>query len=616
MDGKRIKHFYRVINGATPKSGEASYWDGNIVWITPADYSTSDMYITQSRRMITEEGLASCGTTLVPRGSIIVSNRAPIGLISIAGVELCTSQGCKCLVPYKDIEEKYVYYYLSTQEIELNLLGRGTTFLELSSSDLSNFPLNAPPIEYQNAIVTYLDNKITQIDHLITDKEKLITLLKEERQAIISEAVTKGLDPFTPMKDSGIKWLGEIPAHWECKKIKYIFEIVKRLHFQEDRNVLSITQQGICIKNIDSNKGQLAQSYVGYQLVNINDFAMNSMDLLTGFVDCSPYEGVTSPDYRVFRFYPEKEQCHDYYKYLFQMCYTSKIFYGFGQGVSNFGRWRLQTDVFKNFFVPVPPPNEQVAISQYILAKTTEIDGVIEQSYNQISLLKEYRQSVISEAVTGKYVVSTMNISQEDKPVKQANLHFKRRVLAAKILDELCEEPTLGHVKLEKLLFLSEYCAQLDLHTQYDRHAAGPYNPKVLRSIDSQLKKAKWFDYRPSTDTSNKYTRMPDYLNYADYYKKYFDAGQRSAIDNLIRLFRSSKTIQCEIVATLYGAWNDFLLERITPSDSQIIDEVLSNWHEKKERISRERWQRALNWMKDNVIIPVGYGESTKGGAS
>jgi type I restriction enzyme S subunit len=169
------------------------------------------------------------------------------------------------------------------------------------------------------------------------------------------EAVTKGLDKSAPMKDSGVDWIGEVPAHWEVTKTKWMFEIVKRLYDKEDRDVLSITQRGLKVKDIESNDGQLAESYIGYQIVNVNDFAMNSMDLLTGWVDCSPYEGVTSPDYRVFRFLPSKPQCHNYYKYLFQMCYKNRIFYRLGQGVSNFGRWRLQADQFLNIRLPQPP---------------------------------------------------------------------------------------------------------------------------------------------------------------------------------------------------------------------------------------------------------------------
>lgn len=128
---------------------------------------------------------------------------------------------------------------------------------------------------------------------------------------------------------------------------------------------------------------------------------MNSMDLLTGFVDCSPFIGVTSPDYRVFT-QNNPDECHQYFLYYFQKCYFEKIFYGHGQGVSKFGRWRLQTDVFKEFPVMIPPVEEQFEIARTVSSKINDIDEVIQRNIELIDKLKEYRQSLIFEAVTGK----------------------------------------------------------------------------------------------------------------------------------------------------------------------------------------------------------------------
>ena len=299
---------------------------------------------------------------------------------------------------------EFVYYYTQSSEynewIKVNTIQ--STIQNVSADKYGNLHIPIHSLTQQQSIIFYLDRKTAQIDTIIADKEKLIELLTEKRQSFINEAVTKGLDHTVHMKDSGVEWIRQIPAHWEVKRIKFVFEIVKRLYYQEDRDVLSITQKGIKIRDTESNDGQLAQSYAGYQLVHINDFAMNSMDLLTGFVDCSLYEGVTSPDYRVFRFISGNEQSYSYYKHLFQMLYINKIFYGFGQGVSTLGRWRLQAETFKNFWIPVPPLVEQKQIAEYVIEQSGKIDAMIDITQKQISLLKEYRQSVISEAVTGK----------------------------------------------------------------------------------------------------------------------------------------------------------------------------------------------------------------------
>jgi type I restriction enzyme S subunit len=260
-------------------------------------------------------------------------------------------------------------------------------------------------IQEQIAIASYLDFRIAEIDDLLSNLQSQAEMIDTYKRELIANAITHGLDRPASFKDSGVDWIGEVPQHWEVTKTKWMFEIVKRLYAKEDRDILSITQRGIKVKDIESNDGQLAESYIGYQVVNVNDFAMNSMDLLTGWVDCSPFEGVTSPDYRVFRFLPSKPQCHSYYKYLFQMCYKSRIFYRLGQGVSNLGRWRLQADQFLNMKLPQPPVDEQEQIAAYLDNKTAQVDGLIADINEQIAKLKQYRQIVIHDAVTGKIKV-------------------------------------------------------------------------------------------------------------------------------------------------------------------------------------------------------------------
>jgi type I restriction enzyme S subunit len=130
------------------------------------------------------------------------------------------------------------------------------------------------------------------------------------------------------------------------------------------------------------------------------------MDLLTGFIDISPYKGVTSPDYRVFS---KTDDCSNsrYYLFLFQFGYTNKVFYGFGQGSSMFGRWRLPSLEFNNFRLPYPSLEEQNQIVSHLELRSKEIDDLVQLEQKKIDLLKEYRQSLISEVVTGKIKVTT-----------------------------------------------------------------------------------------------------------------------------------------------------------------------------------------------------------------
>jgi len=217
-------------------------------------------------------------------------------------------------------------------------------------------------------------------------------------------------------------------------------------------------------------------------------------------------------------------------------------------------------------------------------------------------------QVTVTKSETAKTSSAAMASDAEEK----RRTVFKRLVLSAYILDNICDEPTAGRVKFEKLLYLSEHCAKIPLHSEFRRAAAGPYDSAALYSIENQLKKNKWFKRQKSKSDSCTYTRLENSSGYAPYLDTNFDNEQKSMIDKLLCLFKTERTITCEIVATLYGAWNDFLLEGASPTDNQIVDEVMTNWHESKERIELDRWFKALKWMRRNDIVPTGYGVSTK----
>lgn len=234
-----IKRRYKVIGGSTPKSDDPAFWDGEILWVTPADLSRLQGFgITSSLRKITMEGLRSCGTELVPSGTVVLSTRAPIGSLGIAAAELCTNQGCKSLIPQNGENSRFLAFLLSVATDELNIRGRGTTFLELSANELGAFKVALPSPVEQNVIVTFLDRETAKLDTLIAKQEKLIELLQEKRQALISHAMTKGLNPDVPMKNSGVEWLGEVPKHWEILSISSISTKITNGYVGPTRDIL------------------------------------------------------------------------------------------------------------------------------------------------------------------------------------------------------------------------------------------------------------------------------------------------------------------------------------------------------------------------------------------
>ncbi|RJG18794.1 restriction endonuclease subunit S [Alcanivorax profundi] len=300
--------------------------------------------------------------------------------------------------------QKYIYYLTKTDlfmNLGESLMTGSAGQKRVQTEFVANFRFAFPVLAVQDGIVRFLDKKTTQIDEAIAIKEQQIALLKERKQIIIQKAVTQGLDPTVPMKDSGVDWIGEIPAHWEVKRLKYVTKIVKRIAGYEGPDVLSITQKGIKIKDIDSGEGQLAMDYSKYQVVEVGDFAMNHMDLLTGYVDISKYNGVVSPDYRVFiRTYDGLDD--EFLLAIFQLGYQQKIFYRYGQGVSLLGRWRFPAENFNNFFVPIPPKEEQKLIFRRVKEEWDKVDKGIALLLSQIGKLKEYKTTLINSAVTGK----------------------------------------------------------------------------------------------------------------------------------------------------------------------------------------------------------------------
>lgn len=316
---------------------------------------------------------------IVHNGDTIISTvrtyLKAIAYINDSLADKIVSTGFSVVTPHKDVVAKFLYYALSTHSFISNVEAHsvGISYPAINNTNLMDLKIVLPMQREQIQIASYLDAKCSKIDEIIEKQQAIIEKLKEYKLSIITEAVTSGINPDVEMKDSGSVWFGSIPINWQMKRLKYVFHIQKDIAGEEGHTVLSITQRGIIPKDFSNNEGQFANSYANYQLVHKGDFAMNHMDLLTGWVDISKYEGVTSPDYRVFVLNDKNGMCPEYYLYMMQMCYSARIFYGLGQGVSGMGRWRLQADKFLNFHIPIPPYDEQKIIADYITDKVNHI---------------------------------------------------------------------------------------------------------------------------------------------------------------------------------------------------------------------------------------------------
>ena len=335
--------------------------------------------------------------------ALLVAGNGLVGFTQYYSGKFDAYQRTYVLSNFRDCDPIFLKHYVSNNlsiEVEPKSIGSVISFIKLG--DLQNFNVSLPPIDEQKRIAIFLDTQCALIDSVIEKTRAAIEEYKMLKQAVITQAVTKGIRPNREMRDSGIEWIGETPEEWNILKIKYLFTIKKDIAGEEGYQVLSITQRGIKPKDLSKNEGQLAANYSNYQIVSIGDFAMNHMDLLTGWVDVSNYYGVTSPDYRVFRLLDIEKNSSRYYLYLMQLCYFNRVFYGLGQGVSGMGRWRLQADKFLNMYIVNPPIDEQSEIVAYLDEKTAAIDSLIQKKEQLITELEAYKKSLIYEYVTGK----------------------------------------------------------------------------------------------------------------------------------------------------------------------------------------------------------------------
>ena len=401
---KAIRLFNIIGSGTTPKNITSDFPCVN--WIQSGDINGS--LISSCKNNVSESIISQYSALKIYAAPFIVIAMygASVGNTSISLIDGCVNQAC-CVLSASIYNLNYAFYAIKSSQNYLIRKAIGGGQPNISQDTIKQLWLPLPALHEQKRIAAFLDAECAEIDAVLEKTRASIEEYKKLKQAVITQAVTKGIRGDRPMKDSGSVWFEEIPCNWVMKRIKYLFHIKKDIAGKEGYTVLSITQSGIKPKDLSKNEGQLADNYSHYQLLNPGDFAMNHMDLLTGWVDISKYSGVTSPDYRVFVLDDTEKNDSSYYLYLMQMCYFNRIFYGLGQGVSGMGRWRLQADKFLNFPVVVPPVDEQKEIASYLNEKCSCIEVMIAKKQQYLIEIENYKKSLIYEYVTGKKEVKT-----------------------------------------------------------------------------------------------------------------------------------------------------------------------------------------------------------------
>ena len=297
------------------------------------------------------------------------------------------------------------YISLALESMNLNQYAFDTAAQPgLAVSRIISFSVPLPPLSEQKSIVSYLDDKCGKIEKLLAGKQKQIELLAEMKQRIIADAVTRGLNPDVKMKVTNIPWLPEIPEHWEEKRLSSMFtgevEINKDFEF---KRAFKFNYGQLVPKNEIGDSEEYREVYVKYSKIKTGDILINGLnlnyDFITQRVACAPSDGIITSAYVVCR--PRDGVNHRYFTYLFNGMDSMKLFHGMGSGI----RLTLSFKEMKKQIIPLPPLTEQRAIVSYLDDKTSKIDTLVAKLQQEIEAIKEYKQRLISDVVTGQIKV-------------------------------------------------------------------------------------------------------------------------------------------------------------------------------------------------------------------
>ena len=358
-------------------------------------------------RYVNESYLDTNPQSLVRRGDLIMADtsedREGCGNCAYVDTDETLFAGYHTIIlrSINETDNKYLAYLFLTDSwrSQIRQAVSGVKLFSVSRRILGSVSVIVP--DNADEIVAYLDDKCAQVNTLIANVQAQIEKLKDYKQSVITEVVTKGLDPTVPMKDSGFEWIGEIPAHWEIKRGKVLFEESDARSADGSEELLTVSQYtGITPRSQKNVNMFEALTLEGYKLCDVGDIAANTMWLWAGAIGVSAYGGVISPSYNVYRqkaenFVPSYLDCLLRAPMLVQE-YASR-----STGIRA-SRLRLYPKDFLDIMFPVPPVDEQQDIMSVLSEKFAAVDKLIAIKKSKIEKLEQYKKSLIYEYVTGK----------------------------------------------------------------------------------------------------------------------------------------------------------------------------------------------------------------------
>jgi type I restriction enzyme S subunit len=417
----KLKYFVNVITGNTPSTVIDDFFseDFGIPWVKPSDLNEFKR-ITSSKQYLTEKGLYQ--SRLVRKGSVLIGGIGDIGKLGVAGCDLTTNQQIHSVEgDIKKVDDEFLKYllYFSIEELQKN--SSSVVLSILTKTKLLDLEVVLPSLEEQTQIAAFLDYKTNLIDATIEKKKRLIELLKEKRQAVINEAVTKGLNPNAPMKDSGLEWLGEIPEHWSLVPLRYLYNKIGSGVTPKgggdvyvDEGVTFIRSQNVHfdglrlddVVKIDNDTHQKMSN----SNVELNDVLLNITGASIGRCCVVNIDEEMNVNQHVCIIRVNEKINPNYLNVVLQSNVGQIQIKLLTTGGNREG---LTHEAVKNMSIPLPDIETQTELLNTISEKLNNYDLINTKILFQIEKLQTYRQSLISEAVTGKIDVRDWSLNKQ-----------------------------------------------------------------------------------------------------------------------------------------------------------------------------------------------------------
>jgi len=653
-----------VVGGGTPKTNRADYFGGDIPWITPADLSGyEEKYISAGARNITQDGLNNSGARLMPAGTVLFSSRAPIGYVAIAANPVSTNQGFKSFVLRDGLTSDFVYYYLQHAKKLALELSSGTTFQEISGKNAARLPIPVPPLADQQQIVAEIEKQFICLDAGVAALRRVQANLKRYRAAVLKAACEGHLVPTEAelakaegrsyetgeqllariLADRRKNWHGRgkykepaipdtinlppLPEGWTWATVEQLaapeLNSITDGPFGSNLKTAHYTNHGsrvVRLQNIGDGIFIDVRAYISNERYErLQKHRVFPGDVLIAALGenlprcCIAPDGIGSAIVKAdcIRLKPHRDVLSHFLNVALNSDpvrrRTEKIVHGVG-------RPRLNLAEIKSIVVPLPPLIEQTRIVADVERRLSVIEELETTVTANLQRAAGLRQSVLARAFSSKQVTQEQKNSNNDVldlKAERRKRHFARAVLSAEIVHRLHDEPTFGRVKHQKIFHLCEHIAQIDeIQGQYHREAAGPLDNKLIYANEAELKKQKWYEEVRRTQYGHTYRPLARAGSHRKYIERYW-SDKLSVVERLIEVMRHWSTDQCEMFSTVYAAWNDLLINGKSPSEANILHEILDCWHENKKRFSRERWKKVIKWMKQEHYTPTGFGKAT-----